>query len=397
MMRLSATNAANAATRIPMRPARDTGGDDAGRPNPAGVLVAVDLQEALDRGLPVLERLGQPLGVLRRQGEEVVQAALRVVRQRVDPSDVLLGAGDPQRRPAVGQRARAAHRCDDEPALGRDQGDRQQPVRGKLDVELHRTLDGDVAPGDVRERLAPDLEHRVGAHQRVAHRPRLLGVQALGLVAVLRLGEVEVARDAQQLGRAHGLAGAVVAGRDVGLDRAEVAPAVEDHRDLLADRQAANAEGDGGRCLGVDQGPPKQVVGAMIGFVSVAHACSSDGCGYMMTLFPAVLHRPPVEDHRCRLDIVKLLYKPVGIVLGLIAGFISRKLFDRVWALIDREEPPKATTRDTTWPKVLAAAAVEGLTFKVTRAAVDRAGARGFAAVTGAWPGEKRPEPEDSR
>jgi hypothetical protein len=117
----------------------------------------------------------------------------------------------------------------------------------------------------------------------------------------------------------------------------------------------------------------------------------------MMTLFPAVLHRPPVEDHRCRLDIVKLLYKPVGIVLGLIAGFISRKLFDRVWALIDREEPPKATTRDTTWPKVLAAAAVEGLTFKVTRAAVDRAGARGFAAVTGAWPGEKRPEPEDSR
>jgi Protein of unknown function (DUF4235) len=92
---------------------------------------------------------------------------------------------------------------------------------------------------------------------------------------------------------------------------------------------------------------------------------------------------------------VKLLYKPVGVVLGLVAGFISRKLFDRIWALIDREEAPKPTTRETSWPKVLAAAAVEGVTFKVTRAAMERAGAKSFAAVTGSWPGEKRPEPEE--
>ena len=41
---------------------------------------------------------------------------------------------------------------------------------------------------------------------------------------------------------------------------------------------------------------------------------------------------------------MKLLYKPLGIVLGLLAGAISRKLFDRIWSLIDRQEPPKATT-----------------------------------------------------
>jgi hypothetical protein len=114
----------------------------------------------------------------------------------------------------------------------------------------------------------------------------------------------------------------------------------------------------------------------------------------MMTLVPAGFHRQPVERSGSRLDTVKLLYKPVGIVLGLIAGFISRKLFDRLWALIDREDPPKPTTRETTWPKVLAAAAVEGVTFKVTRAAVDRAGAKGFASLTGSWPGEKQPDPE---
>ena len=27
----------------------------------------------------------------------------------------------------------------------------------------------------------------------------------------------------------------------------------------------------------------------------------------------------------------KLLYKPFGIVLGIIAGFISKKIFDQVW------------------------------------------------------------------
>jgi hypothetical protein len=41
---------------------------------------------------------------------------------------------------------------------------------------------------------------------------------------------------------------------------------------------------------------------------------------------------------------------------------------------------------------VLGAAIVEGVTFKVTRAAVDRAGAKGFDHLFGVWPGEVRPE-----
>jgi Protein of unknown function (DUF4235) len=91
---------------------------------------------------------------------------------------------------------------------------------------------------------------------------------------------------------------------------------------------------------------------------------------------------------------MRLLYKPFGIVFGIVAGLLSKKLFERVWQLIDDEEPPEATTRKTTWPKVLGAAAVQGITFKVTRAAVDRAGARGFERVTGVWPGEKDSDEE---
>jgi Protein of unknown function (DUF4235) len=89
---------------------------------------------------------------------------------------------------------------------------------------------------------------------------------------------------------------------------------------------------------------------------------------------------------------MKLLYRPFGIVIGILAGVLSRKLFNLVWGLFDQEEPPKPTTREANWPKVLSAAAVQGITFKVTRAAVDRAGAKSFEHLTGVWPGEQEQE-----
>ena len=91
---------------------------------------------------------------------------------------------------------------------------------------------------------------------------------------------------------------------------------------------------------------------------------------------------------------MKLIYKPFGIVFGIIAGLLSKKLFELIWSKLDDEEPPKPTTELATWPKVLGAALVEGVTFKVTRAAVDRVGAKGFSHLTGVWPGERRPDPE---
>jgi hypothetical protein len=91
---------------------------------------------------------------------------------------------------------------------------------------------------------------------------------------------------------------------------------------------------------------------------------------------------------------MRLLYRPFGIILGLIAGYLAKSVFTFIWSRLDDEEAPKATIEETSWAKVLAAAAVQGIVFQTVRAAVNRAGAEGFRYLTGVWPGEKRPDPK---
>jgi hypothetical protein len=90
-----------------------------------------------------------------------------------------------------------------------------------------------------------------------------------------------------------------------------------------------------------------------------------------------------------------LIYKPFGILLGIIAAIIGRKAFDFVWTQIDDEEPPEPTTEQTSWGRLLAAAAVQGAIFRVVRATIERYGAIGWHYLTGVWPGEKEPERDD--
>jgi Protein of unknown function (DUF4235) len=91
---------------------------------------------------------------------------------------------------------------------------------------------------------------------------------------------------------------------------------------------------------------------------------------------------------------MKLLYKPIELVLGLVAGMIGRLIFSKIWGLIEDAEPPEPTTERASWPKVLLAAAVQGLVFRTTKVAVERAGATSWRNLTGVWPGEKEPDPE---
>lgn len=87
---------------------------------------------------------------------------------------------------------------------------------------------------------------------------------------------------------------------------------------------------------------------------------------------------------------MKLLYKPFGVLVGVLGGVLASILFRRVWmAVADEEDAPDATDRTRSWGEVVMAAAVQGALFGAVKALVDRAGAAGFAKATGRWPGDE--------
>lgn len=86
---------------------------------------------------------------------------------------------------------------------------------------------------------------------------------------------------------------------------------------------------------------------------------------------------------------MRLLFAPIGIAAGLLAGFLAQKAFNRVWALFDEEDPPEPVEREVNLPKVIAALVIQGAIFRLTRGLVDRGARKGFARMTGEWPGPK--------
>jgi len=91
---------------------------------------------------------------------------------------------------------------------------------------------------------------------------------------------------------------------------------------------------------------------------------------------------------------MKFIFAPIGIVLGLIAGMAASKIFQQIWGLIDKEEPPKPEHREFSWPKLIGALLIEGAIFRLVKGLVDHGTRTSFAKVTGSWPGEERPERE---
>ena len=85
----------------------------------------------------------------------------------------------------------------------------------------------------------------------------------------------------------------------------------------------------------------------------------------------------------------KLAYRPVGLVAGMLAGAVSGAIFKQIWKLVAKEEDaPSALQSEYRMREVVLAAAIQGAVFAATKAAIDRAGARGFTKLTGTWPGD---------
>jgi hypothetical protein len=92
---------------------------------------------------------------------------------------------------------------------------------------------------------------------------------------------------------------------------------------------------------------------------------------------------------------VKLLYKPFSLISGVIATKIGKATFKSLWSRVDEREPPEPTAPETTFTKVVGAAALQAVTMATVTATVDRATAEAFHYLTGVWPGKPPAIPEE--
>ncbi|HEY3866636.1 MAG TPA: DUF4235 domain-containing protein [Solirubrobacteraceae bacterium] len=92
----------------------------------------------------------------------------------------------------------------------------------------------------------------------------------------------------------------------------------------------------------------------------------------------------------------KLFFMPFSIATGLIAGLISKRAFELIWGRIDSQDPPQPKDRKAGFGKLALSLALEGALFRVVKGLVDHSSRRGFASLTGSWPGDREPESAES-
>ena len=96
---------------------------------------------------------------------------------------------------------------------------------------------------------------------------------------------------------------------------------------------------------------------------------------------------------------MKIVYKPFGIIAGLVAARLGRKTFKQIWGKIDEQDPPDPSTEEASMGKVVGAAALEAATMAAVAAAVSRTSANTFHYLFGIWPGKNKEKqlPEKTR
>jgi len=87
----------------------------------------------------------------------------------------------------------------------------------------------------------------------------------------------------------------------------------------------------------------------------------------------------------------KILYRPFGIVSGIVGGLVAARVFRLVYKHLvpgpdDRAPKPLESAYRTR--QVVLGALIQGAVFAGVKALVDRAGARAFERWTGEWPGD---------
>ena len=92
---------------------------------------------------------------------------------------------------------------------------------------------------------------------------------------------------------------------------------------------------------------------------------------------------------------MSLIFKPVGILSGLAAGMLGKKIFELLWGLVDDQDPPAPKYRRVRVGKLAAALVLEGAIFRLIRGFAEHGARHGFSALSGEWPGDESPQPKD--
>ena len=87
---------------------------------------------------------------------------------------------------------------------------------------------------------------------------------------------------------------------------------------------------------------------------------------------------------------IKLLYKPLGLLINSLYGVLAGAVVNRVWTSAARaDDAPKATTRSGAGMRSRWRLPFRGAIFAVVKAAAGRGAATGTRKVTGIWPGDE--------
>ncbi len=92
---------------------------------------------------------------------------------------------------------------------------------------------------------------------------------------------------------------------------------------------------------------------------------------------------------------MKLIFTPVGMLSGVLAGLLGKRIFEFAWGRIDDQDPPDPKYRHQQLQKLALALLLEGAIYRLIRGFVDHGARHAFTALTGEWPGDERPAPKE--
>lgn len=82
------------------------------------------------------------------------------------------------------------------------------------------------------------------------------------------------------------------------------------------------------------------------------------------------------------------LYAPLSVATGVGGGLLAGQIFGQIWKRVGQNDPEPPDPKDLSYStkSVLIAGAIQGLIVGLVRASLQRAGARGYQALTNEAP-----------